>query len=211
MPRFRPLAGLLQVAIVLTLLQQSSPVSAGEYNPVLSIGDAGPAWKDLPGTDDKTHSLAELRKPWVVVVFTCNSCPIAANYEDRIIDFANRYAEQVDVVAINVNRIPADSLPKMKQRAREKKFPFSYLYDESQQIARDYGAIYTPEFFVLNAKRKVVYMGGLDDKDDPEAVTKQYLVPAIDALIAGDKPPVAETVAIGCRIRFDRKRRRPKP
>ncbi len=191
------------------LLSAIANANAGEFNPVLSIGDPGPAWAKLPGVDGKSHSLADLDKKFVVVVFTCNSCPYAVDYEDRIIAFAKKYAEVADVVAINVNRIPEDSLPRMKERAADKGFPFPYLYDESQQIARDYGAIYTPEFFVLDSDRKVVYMGGIDDNSDASAVTERYLEAAMDALLAGKQPPTAETVARGCRIRFERQRRRP--
>ena len=103
-------------------------VSAGEYNPVLNIGDAAPAWEDLPGVDGKTHSLADLKKkPVVVVVFTCNSCPYAVDYEDRINAFAKKYAGEtgrVAVAAINVNHVPADSLAKMQVRRRKKALCF---------------------------------------------------------------------------------------
>jgi peroxiredoxin len=189
---------------------KSSPFSAvaGEFNEVLSIGDAAPAWKDLPGTDDKKHSLEDLKeKKLVVVVFTCNSCPIAADYEDRIIALAKKFSEQVGVVAINVNLIPDDSLPKMKERAEEKKFPFPYLFDESQQIAKDYGAVFTPQFFLLDENRQIAYMGGLDDNSNASLVTTNHLEPAIEAVLRGEKPATTETVARGCRIRFARKRR----
>ena len=122
-----------------------------------------PAWIDLPGTDGKKHSLADLKdKPVVVVVFTCNSCPVGRTYEDRIIEFAKKHAapdSKVALVAINVNTIEEDRLPKMQERAKEKGFPFLYLFDESQRIARDFGAMYTPEFFVIDKDRKIAYMG----------------------------------------------------
>ena len=136
----------------------------------------------------------------MVVVFTCNSCPVAADYEDRIIAFAKRHATDVAVVAINVNRIAEDSLPKMKERASEKHFPFVYLYDESQKIAKAYGATFTPEFFILDADRKIAYMGGMDDNSNPGEVKAEYLEPAITAVLAGEKPAKTETVArvAGC-------------
>src|SRR5947209_596101 len=137
--------------VALAALAASAP--AGQFNKKLSAGDAAPAWKDLPGTDGKKHSLADLKdKDVVVVVFTCNSCPVAEAYEDRLIDFTRKHAaaeSKVALVAINVNTVPEDRLDRMKERARAKGFPFPYLYDESQQTARDYGASYTPEFFVL--------------------------------------------------------------
>ena len=117
---------------------------AGEFNKKLSIGDAAPAWKDLPGTDGKKHSLAELKSDVVVVVFTCNSCATAQEYEDRLVAFAKDQPAKVAVVAINVNTIAEDRLDAMKKKAEAKQFPFAYLYDESQKIAQEYGATYTP-------------------------------------------------------------------
>lgn len=185
---------------------------AGMYNPTLNIGDPAPAWERLPGVDGKEHSLADLvDKDFVVLVFTCNSCPIAVDYEDRIIAFAKKHAapeSKVALVAINVNRIEEDRLPKMKERAVEKGFPFAYLFDESQQIGKAYGATFTPEFFILDKERKIAYMGGMDDNSLPEKVTEHYLEPALVALLAGQPPPHPETVARGCRVRYERERRK---
>lgn len=186
----------------------SQPALAGKYNPDRNIGDDAPAWTNLPGTDDKEHSLADLEKfPCVVVVFTCNSCPYAVEYEDRIIAFAQQHADKVAVVAINVNKVAEDSMAEMKKRAKEKGFPFPYLFDESQQIAKDYGAIFTPEFFVLNQDRKIVYMGALDDNSVADKVTTRYLENAVKATLNGTTPEIAETVAVGCRVRYERSRR----
>ena len=183
-------------------------LQAGEFNPKLNVGDKAPAWKNLPGTDGKTHSLDDLKdKKAVVVVLTCNSCTVAVDYEDRIIEFAKTHADDVAVVAINVNRVPEDSLEKMKERAKEKEFPYPYLFDETQQIAKDYGAGGTPEFFVLSAERKIVYMGAMDDSADVKAKKTDYLAPAVEAALSGSKPKVAETYAHGCRIRYVPKRR----
>ena len=193
-------------AVILSLC--SVYASADEFNSVLKIGDAAPAWKKLPGVDGKEHSLEDLKdKKLVVVIFTCNSCPVATAYEDRIIAFAKKHAKEVGVVAINVNRVAADSLEKMKARSEEKGFPFPYIYDESQKIAKDFGAQYTPEFFVLNADRKIAYMGGMDDSSETEKVTKKYLESAVDALLKGTKPETTETQAIGCRVRFAREKK----
>lgn len=182
---------------------------AGEYNVVLNIGDAAPEWKSLPGVDGKEHSLGDLKeKKAVVVVFTCNSCPIATDYEDRIIALAKEQAKEVAFVAINVNKIPEDSLEEMKKRAESKQFPFPYLFDETQKIARDYGASWTPEFFVLDAERKIAYMGGMDNSSDPKAVTEKYLAPALAAVLKGETPEKAETPARGCAVRYARERRK---
>lgn len=206
------------VTAILTILLVATGGKSGEYNQVLNIGDPAPAWVDLPGTDGRTHSLADLpSEEFVVVVFTCNSCPVARDYEDRIMEFTRRYAGRASMVAINVNTIAEDRLDKMIERATAREFNFPYLFDESQQIARRYGATGTPEFFLLSrasggdgaatSARTILYMGAMDDHSTTTQVTKQYLVDALEAALAGKQPPVGETYAHGCRIRFARERR----
>jgi peroxiredoxin len=189
----------------------AAPALAGKYNAVLNIGDPAPAWEKLEGVDGKRHSLADLGdKPVVVVVFTCNSCPVATDYEDRILAFTKKYAGpagKVALVAINVNRVPEDLPPKMRERAEAKGFDFPYLYDETQKVGRAYGAAFTPEFFVLGKDRKVVYMGGMDDSSNAEMVKTNYLEPAVEAALAGKSPEAPEAPAIGCRIRYARERK----
>jgi peroxiredoxin len=203
--RLRSLIQFSGIAILLL----ATAAGAGEFNEKLSLDDAAPAWKDLPGTDDRPHALGDLPpEKLVAVVFTCNSCPVAAGYEDRLIDFAQRRAGQVEVVAINVNKIPEDSLERMKERAAEKNVPYAYLFDASQQIAKDYGAATTPEVILLDRERKVVYMGAFDDSSDAEKVAVKYLDAAVDAVLAGRKPETPETSPHGCRIRFENARRR---
>ncbi|MFN0199469.1 MAG: thioredoxin family protein, partial [Planctomycetaceae bacterium] len=203
---------LLFLTLCVFTLSDQGQVISGEYNQVLSIGDDAPAWKDLPGVDDETHSLADLKdKKAIVVVFTCNSCPVAMDYEDRIVAFANQFAAKdsdVALIAINVNKIEEDAFPQMKVRAKEKGFTFPYLFDESQKIAKDYGAGYTPEFFVLNRDRKIVYMGAMDDDTDPAKAQTNYIQLAVDAAIKGEKPETTETIPVGCRIRFARERKK---
>jgi len=182
---------------------------AGEFNEVLSIGAQAPAWKQLPGVDGKSHNSDEWKgKPYLVVVFTCNSCPCARDYEDRIKAFVKKHGDQIAVVAINSNTITEDRLDAMTKRANERGFNFPYLYDESQRVAKAYGATYTPEFFLLDAERRVVYMGAMDDKDDPDKVKVRYLEDAVDAILAGKKPPKAETRARGCMVRYKKERRK---
>jgi peroxiredoxin len=188
----------------------SASLSAGEYNDVLSIGDKAPAWTNLPGTDGKRYSLTDFKdKPIVVVIFTCNSCPCAVDYEDRIMAFTKEFGGpegKVAVVAINVNKIPADRMDKMQERAKLKNFNYPYLYDETQQIARAYGATYTPEFFVLNQERKIAYMGAMDDRDKAADAKVNYLKAAVQAVLKGEKPAKTETLGRGCKIRYERKR-----
>lgn len=184
---------------------------AGEYNEVLSIGDAAPVWADLPGTDGKLHGLAELNdREVVVVIFTCVSCPTAVDYEGRIQTLAERYAggdSRVAVVPVCVNRVAEDKLDSLADRVKAKKFAFHYLYDESQKVAKDFGAIFTPEFYVFDRDRKLVYMGAMDDKTDAAKVERRYVEEAIAAALAGKQPEVTETIARGCRVRYSRERR----
>jgi peroxiredoxin len=183
---------------------------AGEFNKVLSVGDAAPEWKSLEGTDGKKHSLADLKESeFVVVVFTCNSCAISVGYEDRIVAFATLHAGAktgVTLIAINVNTIAADTLPEMKKRAEKKKFPFDYLYDPSQEIAKKFGATTTPEFFVLDQARTVIYMGALDDKLDPADATVNHLAEALAVARGAKKEILSETLPRGCKIRFLKKK-----
>jgi peroxiredoxin len=197
---------------LLTLLLLTTPTHAGKYNRILSVGDVAPAWTDLPGTDGKQHALADLAdKPVVVVAFTCLSCPIAVDYEARIDQLAQKYggeSGEVAFVAICVNHVEGDRLPALTAHVKEHALHFPFLYDESQQIARDYGAIYTPQFFVLDRNRKITYMGALDDSTDADKVTQHHLDAAIQATLAGRTPEVQETVPRGCTIRYERERRR---
>ena len=186
-------------------------IQAGEFNEVLSIGDAAPAWSNLPGTDGKSHSLTDYKdKTVVVMVFTCASCPTAVDYEDRINDLAKKLGGpngKVAFVAICVNRVKGDSLAELTERAKQREFVFDYLHDESQKIAKDYGAIFTPEFYVLGRDRKIAYMGAFDDKTDAAKVEQRHVEAAITAVLKGEPPVVKETIARGCRVRYVRERK----
>ncbi|QDT10342.1 thioredoxin family protein [Stieleria marina] len=203
----RPLISLSTTA--LAFLLASSQLLAGEFNPDMNIGDAAPAWNQLPGVDGKSHSLSDLAKnKVVVVVFTCNSCPYAIDAEDRLISLhAFCEANSAALIAINVNKIPADAFPAMKDKAKAKSYKFPYLFDETQAIAKAFGARYTPECFVLDEQRKIVYMGSIDDSPDGKAVTVKHIENAIRDTLDKKQPAVQESVPIGCRIRFDRVKR----
>jgi len=197
--------------LVSLAVHPAASLQSGEYNPVLDIGDKAPEWKKLPGVDGKGLALSDLKKrEVVVVVFTCNSCPYAMDYEERLIEFVKAHCGKdsgVSLVAVNVNKVEADLPAAMKKRAEEQKFNFPYLFDETQKIAKDYGAGVTPECFVLNRERKIVYMGAMDDSPDATKVKRRYVEEAVVAALAGKLPEVKETVPIGCRIRFERRRR----
>jgi peroxiredoxin len=195
------------MAAIVAVTAIASTAFAGKYNKTLDIGSKAPQWKDLAGVDGKNHSFADAAKAKaVVVVFTCNHCPVAVAYEDRLVQFAKDYkAKGVEVVAINVNNLEEDKLPAMKTRAKEKSFNFTYIYDPSQKIGRDYGATVTPHCFVLDGDRKVVYMGAFDDNQNATKVTKSYVKDAVDAVLAGKKPETTETQQFGCGIKYEDK------
>ena len=144
-----------------------------------------------------------------IVIFTCNHCPYAIAYEDRIIELDQEFRKKgYPVIAINPNDPvlqPADSYEKMIERADEKQFPFPYLIDEKQEIYKIYGAKRTPHVYVLNKENNkfiVSYIGTIDDNyKDANAVEKKYLADAVNALINGKKPDPDFTKAIGCTIK----------
>ncbi len=190
----------------------NTELSAGKYNPVLNIGDQAPTWEALPATDEKTYSSNSFKdKEILVIAFICNSCPYAVDYEERLNRLAQKYKTKdspVAVIAVNVNLVPADSLEKMKEQARKKQFAFPYLFDASQKTGQKFGATRTPEFFVINKERKVIYMGAMDDATDASKVKNDYVTLAIQAALQGKQPKIQETIAIGCNVRYKRIRRR---
>ena len=163
---------------------------------------------ELPGVDDRSHALADYAdKEAVAVVFTCNHCPYARAWEDRLIGIQADYAARgVQLVAISSNdakKYPDDSFPRMRERSEEKGFNFPYLYDESQEVARAYGAERTPEIFIFDKDGSLRYHGMVDDNyDDPAAVKNHYLREALEAVLAGQQPPNAETTPVGCTIKW---------
>jgi peroxiredoxin len=192
-------------AVLVAVVALIYPAVAGEFNKKLNIGDAAPGFKGLEATEGKTYSLDGFKdKDVLVVCITCNHCPVAVAYEDRIIDFARKYGpdSKVGFIAINVNNLEADKLPRMKERAKEKGFNFVYAYDPSQKIGRDLGASVTPEFFVFGKDRKVVYMGAMDDSQSNPKVN--YLEAAVEAALKGEMPKVKETRARGCSVKYEK-------
>lgn len=197
-------------SLLFAALLPLTAIHAGEYNPVLDIGDTVQPWENLPGTDGEPHSWKDLKdKKTIVVAFTCNSCPYAVDYQERLKTLAQKWEndDRVAVIAVNSNLIDEDSLEAMKERAKTEKFTFPYLKDEKQELGKAWGATRTPEFFVIDGERKVVYMGAMDDDTNAAEATVNYVNQAIEATLAGKKPEVQETVAIGCNIRYKRSRR----
>ncbi len=173
----------------------------------LKIGDQAIPFT-LPGVDDKTHSLSDYAdKEAVVVIFSCNHCPYVRAWEDRMVQIQADYADKgVQLIAINANdatKYPDDSFPKMKERAREKGFNFPYLYDETQEVARAYGAERTPEVFLFDKNGTLRYHGAIDDNyENPNAVRRHYLREALDAVLAGQTPAITETPPVGCTVKW---------
>lgn len=174
-----------------------------------TIGDEATDFS-LIGTDDKTYSLAQYTDAkGFIVIFTCNHCPYAKAYEDRIVALDKKYKDLgYPVIAINPNDAsvqPEDSFDLMKVRAQEKGFTFPYLVDEGQKIYPQYGATKTPHVFILqkeNGKNIVKYIGAIDNNhENANDVSEKYVETAVDALLAGNEIAVKETVAIGCTIK----------
>ena len=183
---------LLAVAVAVGLIQSTSSFAGG-----VAIGDKAPDFEAI-GVDGQVYTLESAKDAKVVVVnFTCNKCPVAVAYEDRFIEFAKKYEDKgVKLLAINVNE--SENLAAMKERAQSKGFNFPYAYDSSGDSARAYGATVTPHLFILDKDRKVVYKGSFDDK--MKEPSKHFVVAAIDAILAGNKPETTTTKEFGCGI-----------
>jgi peroxiredoxin len=165
---------------------------------------------DLPGTDGKRHTLASVRGPnGVVVMFICNHCPYVKAIRERIVrDCGELAAHGIGSVAIMSNdaaEYPEDSFENMQRVARELAFPFPYLLDESQAVARAYDAVCTPEFFGYNAALELQYHGRLDaSKTAPVADARRELFEAMVAVARTGNGPAEQTTAIGCSIKWKR-------
>jgi len=163
----------------------------------------------LPATDGDTYHASEIaqKSKALAVVFTCNHCPYARAWEDRINQIARDYAGQgVFLLAINANdatKYPGDSFEQMVKRATEKQFVFPYLQDESQVVAHAYGAQRTPEFFIFDAAGKLCYHGSPDDNyEEGQAVKHSYVREALDAILADQEVTIPEAAVLGCTIKW---------
>lgn len=172
----------------------------------VKVGDIAPDFS-LKGVDGKMVSLSDYKDAkGFIVTFTCNHCPYAVMYEDRLVALNDKMAPKgYPVIAINPNDPAAqseDSFDLMVVRAKEKGFTFPYLFDDGQKVYPQYGATKTPHVFLLDKTRKVRYIGAIDDSArDAEAVSKKYVEDAIEAIDAGKEPTPDYTKAIGCSIK----------
>ncbi|MBX2929517.1 MAG: thioredoxin family protein [Saprospiraceae bacterium] len=187
------------------LIAAASPVAPG-----LKVGDKAPDFK-LKNVDGRMVSLAGMKDvKGYIVTFTCNTCPYAVMYEDRLIELHKKFAPKgYPVVAIQPNDPevqPGDAFEKMQARATDKGFPFAYLFDEGQVVYPQYGASRTPEIYLLDKDLMVRYTGAIDDNaQDAAAVTTRYVENAIAALESGKNPEPSFVKAIGCTIKTKKK------
>ncbi len=173
----------------------------------LKIGSPAPDFR-LVGVDEKKYSLISFKdKKALVIIFSCNHCPYVKAYEGRIKTVQKDYEDKgLVVVAINSNDeigYPEDSFDEMKKRAASESFNFIYLRDEDQSAARSFDATHTPEIFLFDKDRKLVFHGKIDDNwKEPERVQNNYLRNALEELLAGKEISVPETFTIGCTIKW---------
>ena len=202
---------------MLASLTALARLCAADFQPsTLALGSPAPGFS-LPGVDDRTYALKDFAAAKIlVVVFTCNHCPTAQYYEPRLKQLVTDYTNRgVAVVAIMPNdpksvRLDelgwtdlSDSFAEMKLRARDGQFNFPYLYDgDTEAVARAYGPVATPHVFVFDAARKLRYAGAIDDSERVQHVTKPYVRDALEALLAGQEPPVTKTKVVGCSVKW---------
>jgi peroxiredoxin len=185
----------------LTLIRAGEPYKAGDIASDFSL-------KNVKGEMVSFSQFKDAKG--FIVVFCCNTCPVVKKYEQRIIDLNNQFSGKgYPVIAINSNDkgvSPGDSYEEMQKTAKEKGYDFPYLYDETQSIAKLYGATNTPHIYVLTKKAGklvVEYVGAIDNNaDNPDKADKKYVVDAVNALLRNEQVPLATTKAIGCGIKW---------
>jgi peroxiredoxin len=162
---------------------------------------------DLPGIGGRNHTLDDYADAdALAVVWSCNHCPYVQAWEGRMVELQREYGDRgFRLVAINSNdadSYPEDSFEAMQARAEQQGFNFDYLYDEDQSALRAYGAERTPEVFLFDRDRRLVYHGAIDDSRDETEVSEHYLRDAIEAVLAGREPSVRETPPVGCSVKW---------
>ena len=207
----------IALPLIITILAPVACCGAADFqHPTLPLGFCAPPFS-LPGVDGRNYALKDFAHAKIlVVVFTCNHCPTAQYYEERLKQLVTDYRDKgVAVVTIMPNdpnsvRLDelgwtdlGDSFEEMKVRARDRQFNFPYLYDgETEGAARAYGPVATPHVFVFDSVRKLRYVGAVDDAERVQQVSKRYLRDALEALLAGQEPPVTKTKAVGCSVKW---------
>lgn len=177
------------------------------HSTMVPLGTPAPDF-ELPSTDNKTYSLKNFKaKKVLVVIFMCNHCPYVKAVLERLITLQNDYAERsVQLVGINVNditRYPDDSPAHMTELAEKENLSFPYLYDASQESAKAYDAVCTPDIYVYGEERKLLYRGRIDDNwQHPDEITRHDLNDAIEAILADQPVKDDQTSSMGCSIKW---------
>lgn len=203
----KSLISILSLALIAFLFMNAMPIHSPNANG-LEVGDKAEDFKLKDAVTGKKVSLSDYKNAnGFILTFTCNTCPYAKMYEQRIIDLHNEFAPKgYPVVAINPNDIvkqPDDSLEKMKERAEEKGYPFAYLQDATQNVAKAYGATRTPHMYILDKDLNVLYIGGIDNNPkDGSAADTHFIKNAINELIEGKEVSTTTSKAIGCTIKW---------
>ena len=196
---------MLLIAVCMFVLVAASPVRVG-----YEVGDTVADFR-LKNTNGKMVALSDYKDvKGVIVIFDCNTCPYSQRYNSRIIALGTKYGTKgMPVILVQPNDpeiSPGDSYDEMIKLSKEKGYTFPYLFDETQSVAKAFGATNTPHAFVLKKEGsafKVAYIGAIDDNaKDPAAVTKRYVEDAAEAIIAGNAVPATKTKAIGCTIKW---------
>jgi peroxiredoxin len=172
---------------------------------MVKLGSDAPYF-ELPDTNGKNITIDSFEANALIVIFTCNHCPYAKAVEDRLISLGNKYGSKANFVLISSNEVqnyPDDSPAKMAERHAIKNYPFPYLFDETQEVAKAYSAVCTPDIFLYNKDRKLEYRGRLDDNwQQPHNVTREELRMAIDAVLNGNKIEFDQIPSMGCNIKW---------
>ncbi|MGE4234268.1 MAG: thioredoxin family protein [Bacteriovoracia bacterium] len=177
------------------------------YSEMVPLGKEAPDFT-LQGIDDRTHSLSSYQdKKGYVIMFLCVHCPYVVAVQNRIAALAKEFSSQaIQFIGINSNdytRYPDDSPEGMKAQAKKVGFEFPYLIDENQTVAKEYGAVCTPDIFVFDSSKKLVYRGRIDDNwKEPEKVIKQDLKDALTALVHGKPVSTEQVASMGCSIKW---------
>lgn len=205
------------LALLWAVLLHAAALSAADYQPqTLAPGASAPDFS-LPGVDGKTYALRDFAKAKaLIVLFTCNHCPTAQYYEERVKQIVNDYEPRgVSLVAITPNDPKSvrldelgwsdlgDTFEECKVRAKDRGYNYPYLFDGDQAgVARTYGPVATPHVFLFDAERKLRYVGAIDDSERVQQVKKHYLRDALEAVLAGKAPEVSKTKVVGCSVKW---------
>jgi peroxiredoxin len=199
---------------LLAVVALALPAAAGEFNAIVDIGAPMPAFTNLPSTDGSTLSSTDLTEDVVVLVFLANHCPWVQGMDGDLVRFVDQMqGKSVRMVGVSVNHREDDRMPAMKEHAKKYGYQFAYVFDESQNLGRVLGATRTPEYFVFDKSRKLVYMGAIHNsparrgKDGQIHYTRGepadfYLREAVKQVLAGQPVSVPETRAHGCSVEY---------